>query len=146
LDENLPIGQTIYERAVMLDTGPLISLFDPKDNRGEQVRLILQGVQVQKYPVCITQLTIAEAHRRLLYDIGHQQALNFLEAITDGSINILDVGQGDIFDALGIVRRYFDQRITFTDAINMAVMKRVGIHKALSYDFHFQLLNFSLLP
>ena len=131
---------------MLLDTGPLISLYDAKDNRGERINAIMQQMQRLKYPVCITLLTIAETQRRILYDIGYKRALEFLKAINDGSVHILEIEKKDIIDAIDVIERYSDQKISCTDAVSMAVMKRIGIQKVLSYDWHFGLLNFSVLP
>ena len=140
------VGQTIYERAVMLDTGPLISLYDPRDSRGEQVSTTLQQVQKLKYPVCVTLLTIAEAHRGILYNVGYEHALEFLKAICDGSVHIVPIEEKDINNAINIIGRYSDQDISYTDAVSMSVMKRMGIYKVLSYDHHFWVLNFYIPP
>ena len=140
------VGRTIYERAVMLDTGPLISLYDPQDNRRGDIHAIMQQMQRLRYPVCITLLVIAETHRRILYDIGYKPALEFLKAINDGSVQILKIEKKDVINAIDVIERYPDQQISCTDAMSMAVMKRIGIQKVLSYDWHFGLLNFSVLP
>lgn len=130
----------------MLDTGPLIALYDPSDCRGTAVQALIQHMKQDKYPVCITRLTIAEAHNRILYDVNESQALAFLETITDGSIHILDLEVSDVSEAIAIIKRYPGQKITCTDAVSMAVMKRMGIRSVLSYDHHFWYLNFSVLP
>ncbi len=140
------IGQTIYEQALMLDTGPLISLYTPNDPQKNEIQELLQQIESQSYPVCITHLTIAETHRRILYDNHQVVAIIFLRNIYDRTINIFELQHPDIHDAIGIIARYSDQQISYTDAINMAVMKRVGIRKVLTYDHHFQILNFSIMP
>lgn len=140
------IGQTIYEQALMLDSGPLISLYTPNDPEKNTIKELLQQIESQSYPVCITHLTIAETHRRILYDVNQGIAMSFLSNIYDRTINIFELQDPDIQDAIGIIARYSDQQISYTDAISMAVMKRIGIRKILTYDHHFQILNFSILP
>lgn len=131
----------------MLDTGPLISLYNHRDARGKDVACKLKEIQQLKYPVCITLPTIAEAHRRILYDVNGLKARTFLRDITDGTVQILQVTQEDITSAIEIIDRYDDQALTYTDAICMAVMKRYGIIKVLSFDLnHFCLVNFYPVP
>ena len=129
----------------MLDSGPLISLYDRTDPRRSRVVTELEAMHHRKYPVCTTLLTIAETHRRILYDVDHSRALTFLNDIYDGSVNILTLQTQDEADAKDIIARYADQRISCTDAITMAVMKRIGIQKVLSYDHHFWVLNFHVM-
>jgi len=130
----------------MLDSGPLISLYDSRDDRGEQVRATLQKLQELQYPLCITHLTVAETHTHILYNVGYKRALEFLRAITDGSVHVLEIEAKDAIDAIDIIEKYRDQGIAYTDAVSMSIMKRVGIQTVLSYDHHFWALNFHILP
>jgi len=130
----------------MIDTGPLISLYDKKDSRRKKVKKAIQDMQKAGYPFFITMLTIAETQRRILFDINYVTALDFLDVITDGSINLIRYDKNDFTSAIDIIKRYTDQKITLTDAVNMAIMKRLGIIKVLSYDRHFSILNFTLVP
>jgi len=139
------IGNTFFERALMLDSGPLISLYSPRDQRANSVRQLLSSFALEKYPVCITYLTIAEIHRRLLFDISRSRAMDFLEHSLDGSLNILNLNPTDTLYSKDILYRFNDQDISFTDASSMAIMQRLGIIKVLSYDFHFSLLGFDLI-
>ena len=140
------IGRTIFEKAAMLDTGPLVSLYDSKDKRGSIIDGILKAIQKNNYPIYVSIVTIAETHKRILYDVGYVRASEFLTTITSGEVNIIEIYEADINDAASIIKRYNDQDIPFADAITMAIMKRVGIRKVLSYDRHFWLLNFKMLP
>jgi predicted nucleic acid-binding protein len=44
------------------------------------------------------------------------------------------------------VKRFSDQKLTFTDTVNMAVMRRLGLRKVFSFDWHFGLLGFQVIP
>jgi len=138
-------GNTYYERALMLDAGPLISLYSPNDARKDSIRLYLTSLSNEKYPICITYPTIAEVHRRLLFDLGRLVSTQFVNDSLDGSLNIVNICQADHAQSRDIINRFTDQNISFTDASTMAVMKRLGIIKVLSYDFHFYLLNFEVI-
>ena len=143
------VGGRIYERAIMFDSGPLISLYDPRDDRGSRVQEIIESASSSKYPLCISLVVISETHKRLLYDTGYHSALRFVgdfdTDIRQGNINLLIPTIGDIERCVDILRRFSDQDISFTDALTMTLMKREGIRKVLTFDRHFQLLNFSLI-
>jgi predicted nucleic acid-binding protein len=140
-----PIGSTYYERALMLDAGPLISFYSPRDARGIIVKQFLQSFAAKNYTICITYPTIAEVHRRLLFDVGRLPAMQFISDSLDGSLNIISINERDHFQSNEILNRYNDQTISFTDATSMAIMKRLGIIKVLSYDFHFSLMGFEVI-
>lgn len=139
------IGRSVFERAAMLDSGPLISLYDPNDNRRTIVVDKFNTLQIKKIPVFITVITIAETHKRILYDIGYDEAVSFLDNIFSGDVNIIDIIDIDLSEATSIIRKYSDQEISFADASTMAVMKRVGIKNVLSFDRHFWVLNFTVM-
>lgn len=140
------VGRTLYERAIMLDSGPLISLYDPNDTRGDQVAGVLEYIRSLKYPVFTTILTIAEVHRLILYNVGYKRALEFLRAIYDGTVRILEIESQDASEAIEIVEKYSTCSISFADAVSMALMKRLGILQIMSYDHHFWTLNFYIPP
>lgn len=140
------VGYTIHERAVMLDTCSLVSLYDPGDDRGEVISVMLEQMKERKYPVYITLLTIAETHNRILQHVGYERALGFLKAITDGSVHILEIQETDITDAIGFIEKYSDKQISCTDALSAAVMRRMRIQHVLSYDRHFRDLGFFIIP
>ena len=139
------IGNTYYERALMLDAGPLIALYTLDDLRGKLVKQFLTQYAVEKYPVCVTYLIIAEVQKRLLYDVGRGQASQFLHDSLDGSINIVSIDNTDHALTKEILERFNDQNISFADAASMAIMKRLGIFKVMSYDFHFSLMGFEVI-
>ena len=147
MSESSYIGKTIYERAVMFDTGPLISLYDDGDSKGIDVQETIIKKKEMKYPFYITWLTIAETHRRILYDVNYITALQFLQNIKKDNINIIEITEPDCEDAIKIIEKYSDISITFTDAITMSIMKRLGIKNVLTFDrTHFTLLNFTTIP
>jgi predicted nucleic acid-binding protein len=140
------IGSTIYEQAVLLDSGPLISLYDKKDIRQNEIRELLTTVASINIPIYITYLVIAETHRRLLQVVGNKESNKFLEDIFDNGINFAQIEMQDMLKAKEIIKKYHDQKITFTDATSMAIMIRLGILKVMTFDFHFGLLNFTIIP
>ncbi len=136
------IGNTIYERAVMLDTSPLVALFDQADARQADVRGKLLTLQQAQIPVFITHIIMAETHARILQRFGIQSAASFLDTISDGSVNIVATEHIDLRKAREIIARFPDQDISLADATTMAVMLRMGILNVLTFDHHYWLLNF----
>lgn len=148
MDSLLPVPRTIYERAVLFDTGALEAITDRRDQYHQQAIECLFMLRRLSYPLYVTTLTISETYRRLLYKpyVHKQRAFSFLDYIYDGSVNIERPTEEDEVKAIGYVRRFYDQDITFTDAISMAIMIRLGIRKVFSFDRHFALLGFQIIP
>lgn len=144
----LPVPRSIYERAVLFDTCALEAIADPRDQYHKAAAQCLAELRRLAYPFYVTTLTIAETHRRLLYEphLGNLPALRFLESIYDGSTNIVRPLEEDELRAIEYIKRFEDQKLTFTDTISMAVMNRLGLRKIFSFDWHFTLLGFQVIP
>lgn len=142
------VPRSVYERAVLFDTSALEAVADPRDKYHEKAEQCLLQLKVSGYPFYITTLTIAETHRRLLYKrhLGNLPALFFLEGVYDGSMNIVRPIKKDELQAIEYIKQFQDQSITLTDAINMAVMNRLGLRQVFSFDWHFTLLGFQIVP
>lgn len=144
----LPVPRSIYERAVLFDTGALEAIVDSKDQYHKEAAACLRELRGLAYPFYVTTLTIAETHRRLLYKphLGILPALRFLEGIFDGSTNLIRPTEEDEKQAVEYIRRFDDQDLTFTDVMSMAVMKGLGLHRVFTFDWHFTLLGFRVIP
>jgi len=148
MESSLPVPRTIYERAVLLDTSALEAIIDPRDQYHEQAAKCLLELGNLSYPLYVTTLTIIETHRRLLYKprLDNSKPFRFIESIYDGSINIVRPLEEDEIKAIEYIRRFNNQKVTFADAISMAVMIRFGLRKIFSFDWHFTLLGFQIIP
>ena len=140
------IPGTIYKLAVLIDTGPLYALADPSDGRHIEANKCVREITRHRFPLFITNLVVAECHRRVLHNLGSRRGLEFLASIHDGRINIVCVERDDSRSAREILERHPDQAISLTDATSLAVMARLGIVKAFSFDRHFDILGFLRIP
>jgi len=143
-----PVPRTIYERAVLFDTGALEAIVDSRDRYHTQAAQCLERLKTLAYPFYVTPLIIAETQRRLLYkpELGIPVATRFLEGMYEGFAQIIRSNEEDERQALVYIQRYADQKLTLTDAVSMAVMKRLGLRYVFSFDWHFTLLGFQMLP
>jgi predicted nucleic acid-binding protein len=142
------IPQTIYERAVLFDTCALEAIMDERDQRYEQAIGCLNELKEIRYPFYITTYTICETHRRLLYKsgLGYPIAKKFLDEIYGGFTNIIRPHEEDEMQAKEFIERFEEEKLSFTDAISMAVMKRKGLKKVFTFDWHFTLIGFEVIP
>jgi uncharacterized protein len=142
----LPVGHSLYARAVLLDTGALLALRNQGDSHSANAVACLRQIGAHRLPVFISLPTIFETHRRFLFDLGRLVALSFLDDIYDGSVNIVQIEDGDRLGARALLERYADLNLTLVDAVNMAVMTRLRIGTAFSFDRHFLQAGFVRIP
>jgi uncharacterized protein len=140
------LHRTIYEKSVFVDTGPLYALFNKKDNYNQKAQSCLESIRKDKLPIYVSNITIIETHKRLLFDLGYAKAIEFLVSIYDGSIPIVRLAEEDEHEAKRILLKFSDQDFSLYDAINFSIMKRIGISKAFTFDSHFKTFGFEKIP
>jgi predicted nucleic acid-binding protein len=99
-----------------------------------------------RLPAIVSVPTIHETHRRLLYSPQPTLARSFLAGIYDGSVNIVVTNPVDEYEATKLIDRYAGLALTLTDATNMALMVRIQIGAAFSFDRHFLQAGFVRVP
>jgi predicted nucleic acid-binding protein len=143
---SLPIGKTLYARAVLMDTGAILALADHSDPHHNDATECLQAIARHRLPVFIIVPTIYEAHRRFLFDHGQPAANYLLDAVYDGSTNIVRTVDEDEQEARRLIQRYAALEMTLTDGACMAVMTRLRIAACFSFDVHFLQAGYIRIP
>lgn len=101
----------------------------------------------RRFPRYVTSAVIAETHRRLLFRHGYEAADRFLMAVYAGEATIVRPTEDDEDEAVRLLRKYSDLRLTFCDALTMAVMIRMSVVLAFTYDHrHFWAVGFIAVP
>lgn len=142
----MAIHRTVYEKSVLIDTGPLYALYNERDNHNQESRSCLEHIRRKRLPIYVSNITIIETHKRLLYDRGYNKAIEFLCSIYDGTTPILRLIKEDEEEAKRILIKFSDQDFSLYDAINFSIMKRHGISKAFSFDSHYEIFGFDRIP
>ena len=119
---------------------------NPEDEYHAEAQGCFQLIERSNLPVFVSNVTIIETHKRILFDISYSQALQFLNDIYDESVNILRLNEDDEREAKRIIQKFSDHIITFTDAINFAIMKRTGLVKAFAFDKDYTIVGFQRIP
>jgi predicted nucleic acid-binding protein len=130
-----------------MDTGAFVAVAEPGDEHHDSALSCMGELADKHLPLLVTVPTIYETHRRLLYGPGRRHvARRFLEGVYDGSVNIESTIGDDETRAIQLIDRYWDLALTITDAGNMAVMERLGIATAFSFDRHYLQAGFIRVP
>jgi len=144
----MSIFDTSYERAVLLDSGALFALMSEGDQYHELAQTFFEILISERIPLYTTNAVILETYRLILHKLGIQKALDFLEQwLSDPTLMTIErMSVEDEENAREVVRKYSDQDISLTDAVNFAVMSRKGILKMFGFDNHCLILGFQRVP
>lgn len=131
---------------VFLDTSALIALLNPRDQYHPVLHRYLEE---QKDPLAgvTTNLVLAEL---LTFFSRHgtlKEVLQFQSKISrDAHVKVVWIDQNFHESACRILEKFSDQRLSFTDAVSFAIMKREGITQALAFDDDFTRAGFQTIP
>ena len=134
---------------VLVDTGPLIALYESKDPHHKACRDQAKLLPVGKAYTCWPVLTEA-AYRLRRYPT---ERAKLFQAVRDGLYVLLPLGVNDIADIEAVFQTYYDQDVDLADACLVHLANREKIQRVFTLDRrHFSVYRmadgqpFQLLP
>lgn len=127
---------------IIVDTCIWIYLFDKKSTGKCSVEA-KQFYTLNQEPLAVTDLIIDEMHKWLVHHrFTPKNALQILNGfVAQEFAQIIPIDEKDRVEANQLVEKYLDQQFSYTDAITVALMKRVHIKKIFSFDSDFDLIR-----
>jgi predicted nucleic acid-binding protein len=133
-------------RRVFVDSSAYFALKAVNDTNHEIARTPAYQLVETRRRLFTTNLVVAETHALMLNRLGYLDALSWLLDIIDSpGTTIVRVSLRDERRALEILRRYDDTTFSLTDATSFAVMERLHITRAFSFDQDFDQYGFVTL-
>lgn len=132
-------------RRVLVDTSAYYALAIPQDS--EHVKAVALVSQLSRRPAQLftTNLVIPETHGLLIARRGRAIAATFLRDIARSVTTIVRVSAVDERRAREIGFQYDDKEFSLTDATSFAVMERLVITHAFTFDRHFRQYGLAVL-
>jgi len=119
-------------RTVVVDSGPIIALFDADD---AYHRRALEFVREMRARMVSTMAAVTEA--MYVLENSLQARKNLLEWIQSGALHLTEPTVGDFRRIAELIEKYSDLPMDFTDAVIVALCERMNIHHIASVDRHF---------
>jgi uncharacterized protein len=124
--------------SLFVDTSVWYAAADSSDRSNTRAKSILTAQE----SLFTTDHVLVETWTLLRYRIHRQAAEQFWEGLRSGVAAIEPVGTADIETAWQIGLAYPDQDFSLVDRTSFAVMQRLGILRAASFDDHFAVFRF----
>ena len=118
--------------SVLIDTGPILALFDKDDNRHHEVMSFFDG---KKFKFVTTTAVVTEVTHMLDFSVDIQ--ILFFQWILKEGVVLHDIGPTDIGRIVELTKKYRDMPMDFADATLVIVAERTGIRKIISIDSDF---------
>lgn len=132
-------------RWALVDSSAFLSLVNPNDVHHREAARVLERLGEERWRTFTTNFVVAETHALFLIRLGHSHATDFLREIARSSTVTLRPDPQDEERARAIVFQYEDKDFSLTDALSFAVMERLGIAHAFTFDRHFEQYGVAVL-
>lgn len=125
---------------LFVDTSILYAVADRTDSGNATAKAILvsgEGLMTSDH-------VLVESWRLIQRRLGHRAADAFWAGIRAGSLELEIVGSADLEAAWAIGEAFPDQGFSIVDRTSFAVMLRLGVHRAASFDKDFAVFRFGV--
>ncbi len=135
-----------FRPAVFVDTSAYVAVLKRDDEHHETAMAITRELTRQRGALFTTNFVIAETHAMLLRYLGSGPARTYLQSMdrSDATV-VIRAEEADEAGARRILYRYEDKDFSLVDCISFAVMERLGISQAFTFDRHFAQYGFESL-
>jgi predicted nucleic acid-binding protein len=127
-------------RAVVLDTGPIVGLLHDRDiHHGSAVDGIKKSAEQGRALVTVWEV-VGEAFTLIRTRISGRrhsdQAMTVLRWAEESGVIIEQSGKADQRRAIEVIRFHRDLRLSYVDALLLAICERLGAEELLTVDGH----------
>ena len=127
---------------VLVDTSAVYALVDRDDRNHAAAKARLKTLKKLRVEPLLTNFIVAECHALLLTRLGADIARRWL---LSNVWRVEPVALADEQKARDIIRDHAHKTYSYTDASSFALMERLEIERALSFDRHFAQYGFELV-
>lgn len=124
--------------SLFVDTSMWFAAADTKDVSNFQAKAILSGGE----QLVTTDHVLIETWTLIRHRINRRAAEKFWEGLREGVALVETVGAADLETAWHIGITYRDQDFSIVNRTSFAVMRRLGIERAASFDDDFAIFRF----
>ncbi len=130
---------------IFIDSGAFIARHIRQDQHHAEATRLWYQLESDRLPCWTSNHVLDEVFTLLGRIAGNQFAHGRAQSIYDSRIlSILRPDEGIEREALRYFLKYSDQKLSFTDSISFALMKRHGLKRAFAFDEHFRMAGFDL--
>ncbi len=135
----------MVDRYIFVDTSAWFALFDRSDDLHQQAK---EFYETNTIPLLTSNFILTEALTLVKSRLGNPASLTVGRKFFHESIaSIIEIDRSVLETAWNIFQKYNDKGFSFTDCATFAVMERLKVTAAFTFDEHFrQYGKFKCLP
>ena len=117
---------------ILIDSGPLIALFDSSDKYHQKT---VNFIKTNKYPLVTTLASITETLH--LLDFNRNAQIDFLEWIHRGAVEIHNIENSDFKRLKELTEKYRDLPMDFADSCLVYLAEKLNLNTIATIDRDF---------
>lgn len=131
---------------LFIDSSAFIALSIKSEQNNLRAKAFLNDLNSQVRLVT-SNFILDETLSHFISRLGAETAYKFGDQILQNpSYEILDIDKAIFHEALKLLRKFHDKRLSFTDLTSFAIMRMYNIKKAFSFDRDFIQVGFETVP
>ena len=119
-------------KKILIDSGPLIALFDSSDKYHSKV---IEFIKHNKLPLITTIASITETLH--LLDFNRNAQIDFLEWVSRGGVEIQNIQNPDFHRLKDLTEKYRDLPMDFADSCLVLLAEKLGLNTIATIDRDF---------
>ena len=132
---------------IFIDTGAFLARYLSHDQYRTRATVAWERIRGRRESCFTTNFVLNEVFTFLGLRAGNLFAAERAHNIDASKvIKILRPDHNAELQAIEILQKFADQKISFTDFVSFAIMRQERIKRAFSFDPHFQLAGFTPVP
>jgi predicted nucleic acid-binding protein len=141
----MSVPRSRHVRRVLVDSAAYYALTDQESLQHQRAVAVIAQLAAEHCHLFTTNFIVAETHSLLLNRLGRDLAALVLQRIDQSTTTIVRISATDERRARDIISGHRDKDYTLTDATSFAVMERLRIGDAFTFDRHFAQYGYALL-
>ena len=130
---------------LFVDTSAWLALNNKNDQHHDEAVSKITKVRQQKIQLVTSEYVFNESVTIIRYRISHRAAVAFGDALISSNVaSIEDITDEERLKAWVLFKKYRDKDLSFTDCTSFALMVKLKLQKAFSFDNHFKQVGFEL--
>lgn len=132
---------------IFVDTGAWVAIADKNDQYAKEAGHQYTSLILRKERLITSNLVLVETYNLLSQTLGANAIIKFGNILDSTNlVRIETITEIDWDRGWKILEKYDDKKFSFTDCTSFALMERLKIKTAFSFDVHFTQYGFTKIP
>lgn len=130
---------------IFVDTSAWLALSDKNDQYHKEALSKNAIIKSRRIDLITSEYVVDETLTIIRYRVSHRAAVVFGESLMSSRIvAIMGIKDEERLAAWDLFKKYGDKELSFTDCTSFAMMKKLNLQQAFSFDDHFKQFGFEL--